>query len=146
MLYKHLFSLLCGHLNLNQKKFKFGRLPVKPTSYQSNRPVNRSNRPVSRYEPFALRLLNSNLTSTGLDRFPAKPVQYTGTGPRRFRWTGWVALTLAGSPPQHRTCWGLLSSLSPIPSAIAGTVPELSGWQGAPLANSWRASWTVQLY
>ena len=33
MLYKHLFSILCGHLNLNQKrkKFEFGRLPVKPT-------------------------------------------------------------------------------------------------------------------
>jgi len=33
MLYKHSFSILCGHLNLNQKrkKFEFGRLPVKPT-------------------------------------------------------------------------------------------------------------------
>ena len=33
MLYKHLLSILCGHLNLNQKrkKFEFGRLPVKPT-------------------------------------------------------------------------------------------------------------------
>ena len=31
MLYKHLFSILCGHLNLNQKKIEFGRLPVKPT-------------------------------------------------------------------------------------------------------------------
>ena len=33
MLYKHSFSILCGHLNLNKKrkKFEFGRLPVKPT-------------------------------------------------------------------------------------------------------------------
>ena len=33
MLYKHLFSILCGHLNLKQKrkKFEFDRLPVKPT-------------------------------------------------------------------------------------------------------------------
>ena len=33
MLYKHLFSIFCGHLNLNQKIifFEFGRLPVKPT-------------------------------------------------------------------------------------------------------------------
>ena len=33
MLYKHLFSILCGHLNLNQKrkKIEFDRLPVKPT-------------------------------------------------------------------------------------------------------------------
>ena len=31
MLYKHLFSILCGHLNLNPKKFEFDRLPVKPT-------------------------------------------------------------------------------------------------------------------
>ena len=32
MLYKHLFRILCGHLNLNQKrkKFEFNRLPVKP--------------------------------------------------------------------------------------------------------------------
>ena len=30
MLYKHLFSILCGHLNL--KKNKFVRLPVKPAS------------------------------------------------------------------------------------------------------------------
>ena len=33
--------------------------------YQSNRPVNRSNRPVYRYEPFTQRILNSNLTWTG---------------------------------------------------------------------------------
>ena len=33
MLYKHSFSILCGHLNLNQKrkKIKFGGLLVKPT-------------------------------------------------------------------------------------------------------------------
>ena len=33
MLYKHSFSILCWHLNLNQKrkKIEFGRLPVKPT-------------------------------------------------------------------------------------------------------------------
>ena len=33
MLYKHLFSILCGHLNLNQKrkKIEFDRLPIKPT-------------------------------------------------------------------------------------------------------------------
>src|SRR6185295_2090744 len=33
MLYKHSFSILCGHLNLNQKrkKIEFGQLPVKPT-------------------------------------------------------------------------------------------------------------------
>ena len=32
MLYKHSFSILCGHLNLNKKrkKIKFDRLPVKP--------------------------------------------------------------------------------------------------------------------
>ena len=32
MLYKYLFSILCGHLNLNQKgkKIEFDRLPVKP--------------------------------------------------------------------------------------------------------------------
>ena len=31
MLYKYLFSIFCGHLNFNQKKFEFDRLPVKPT-------------------------------------------------------------------------------------------------------------------
>ena len=56
--------------------------------YQSNRPVNQSNQPIYQYEPFAQRILSSNLTSTGLDRFPAKPIRYTGTGPRRFGRTG----------------------------------------------------------
>ena len=67
MLYKHLFSILCGHLNLNQKrkKFEFDRLPVKPTGYQLNRPVNRSNRPVSRSEPVEHAILNLNLNLTG---------------------------------------------------------------------------------
>ena len=60
MLYKHLFSILCGHLNLNKKikKIEFDRLAVKPTGYQSNRPVNRSNRPVSRSEPVEHAILN----------------------------------------------------------------------------------------
>ena len=70
MLYKHLFSILCGHLNLNQKRKKKLNL----TSYQSNRPVNRSNRPVYRYEPVVLRNLNSNLNSIGTYRSPAIPV------------------------------------------------------------------------
>jgi len=30
MLYKYLFSILYGHLNLNQNSFEFGRLIVKP--------------------------------------------------------------------------------------------------------------------
>jgi len=84
MLYKHLFSILCGHLNLNQKrkKFEFDRLLVKPTGYQLNRPVKPTGK----------------LVGTGwtcdfefefeFDRFPAKPVRYTGTGPRRFDRTG----------------------------------------------------------
>jgi len=67
MLYKHLFSILCGHLNLNQKrkKFEFDRLPVKPTGYQLNRPVNRSNRPVSRSELVEHAILNLNLNLIG---------------------------------------------------------------------------------
>ena len=77
MLYKYSFIILCGHLNLNQKRKKNLNL----AGYQSNRPVYRS-------EPFALRILNSNLTSTGTDRFPTKPVRYTGTGPGRFGRTG----------------------------------------------------------
>ena len=67
MLYKHSFSILCGHLNLNQKR-NFLNL----AGYQSNRPINqsnrplkRSNRPVYRYESFAQRILNSNLGLTG---------------------------------------------------------------------------------
>ena len=37
MLYKHSFSILCGHLNLNQKrkKFEFGRLSLKPDRFTS---------------------------------------------------------------------------------------------------------------
>ena len=45
---------------------------------------NWSNWPVYRYEPVELSFLNSNLNLTGFYRFPAKPVQYTGTGPGRF--------------------------------------------------------------
>ena len=51
---------------------------------------NRSNRPVNRYEPVELSFLNSNLNLTGFYRFPAKPVWYTGTRPRRFDRTGWL--------------------------------------------------------
>jgi hypothetical protein len=66
MLYKYSFSILCGHLNLN-KKIEFDVLPVKPTG----KPV----------KPFAQRILNSNLISNSLNRFPTKPVRYTDTGP-----------------------------------------------------------------
>ena len=58
----------------------------------SNRSVNRSNRPVNRsvyqYEPVELSFLNSNLNSTDTDRFPTKPDRYTGTGPWRFGRSG----------------------------------------------------------
>ena len=57
-------------------------------SNRSNWPVNRSNRPVYRYEPVELSFLNSNLNLTSFYRFPAKPIIYTGTGPRRFDRTG----------------------------------------------------------
>src|SRR6185312_1643984 len=67
MLYKHSFSILCGYLNLNQKrkKFEFGRLPVKPTGipvrtvctanfefkfdFDRYRPVSGQTGPVYRY-------------------------------------------------------------------------------------------------
>ena len=44
MLYKHLFSILCGHLNLNKKrkKFEFDWLPIKPTG----KPVKPIGKPV----------------------------------------------------------------------------------------------------
>ena len=85
-----------------KKKIEFDRLPIKPTGYQSNRPVNRSNRPVYRYEPVVLR----NLNSAGTDRFPAKPDRYTGTGPHRFGRTGgqvkpWVAGAYPMCPGGH---------------------------------------------
>ena len=50
----------------------------------SNRPVNRSNRPVYRYELVELSFLNL----TDFYMFPAKPIRYTGTGPRQFDWIG----------------------------------------------------------
>jgi len=64
--------------------------------------VNRSNRPVYRSKPVALGILNSNLNPTGLDRFPVKPVRYTGTGARRFDRTGrickpWVGVVAGDS-------------------------------------------------
>ena len=51
---------------------------------------NRSYRPVNRSKPVTLWFLNSNLNPTGLDQFPVKPVRYTGTGARRFDWTGQI--------------------------------------------------------
>ena len=83
MLYKHSFSILCRHLNLNQKrkKFEFGRLPVK----SAGKPVKPTGKPV---RTIARRLLNSNLNLTGSDWFPAKLDRYTGTGLRRFGRTG----------------------------------------------------------
>ena len=74
-------------------------------SNRSNRPVNRSNRPVYRYEPVELSFLNSNLNLTGFYRFPAKPVRYTGTGPRRFGRSGNETLIV---PRRLRADWGLL--------------------------------------
>ena len=48
MLYKHLFSILCGHLNLNKKrkKIEFDRLPVKPTGKPAGKPVYPADIPV----------------------------------------------------------------------------------------------------
>jgi len=75
----------------------------------SNRPINRSNRPVYwskpvthailnldlnsnrpvyRYELIELSFLNLNLNLTDFYMFPAKPIRYTGTGPRQFDWIG----------------------------------------------------------
>ena len=64
MLYKYLFSILCGHLNLN-KKIKFDQLPVKPAGipvrtgwtapfefkfdFDRYRPVSGQTGPVYRY-------------------------------------------------------------------------------------------------
>ena len=44
MLYKYLFSIFCGHLNLNKKrkKIEFDRLPGKPTG----KPVKPAGKPV----------------------------------------------------------------------------------------------------
>ena len=79
MLYKYLFSILCGHLNLNQKrkKFEFDRLPVKPTGYQSNRPVSRS-------EPIEHVILNLILNLISFHRFSVKPVR-PGSGLVRYQ-------------------------------------------------------------
>jgi len=49
MLYKHLFSIFCGYLNLNQKrkKIEFGRLPVKPTG-KPVKPAGKSVQPIGK--------------------------------------------------------------------------------------------------
>ena len=62
MLYKYLFSILYGHLNLNQNSFEFGRLPVKPTGKPA-KPAGKPAKPAG------------------------KPVQPTGIPVR----TGWTA-------------------------------------------------------
>ena len=78
MLYKYLFSILCGHLNLNQIFFEFDRLPVKPTG----KPVKPTGKSVGTGWTCEFEF------ELEFDRFPAKPVRYTGTGPRRFDRTG----------------------------------------------------------
>jgi hypothetical protein len=87
MLYKHLFSILCGHLNLNQKrkKFEFGRLPVKPTG----KPVKPAGKPVQPTgKPVRTDCTAAFEFKFEFDRFPTKPDRYTGTGLRRFGRTG----------------------------------------------------------
>ena len=87
MLYKHLFSILCGHLNLNQKrkKIEFDRLPVKPIG----KPVKPAGKPVKPIgKPVGTGWTCDFEFEFEFDRFPAKPVRYTGTGPRRFDRTG----------------------------------------------------------
>ena len=87
MLYKHLFSILCGHLNLNQKRKKLNL-----TGYQSNRPVNWSNRPVSRSEPVEHAILNLILNLTGFrSNRSGKPL------PDRAGLTGPIGLFNPGS-------------------------------------------------
>ena len=67
MLYKHSFSILCGHLNLNQKRKKLNL-----AGYHSNRPVtgqtgpvNRSNQSANRWKPVELPFFIWNLNLTG---------------------------------------------------------------------------------
>ena len=80
MLYKHSFSILCGHLNFKQKikKIEFARLPVKPTG----KPVKPIGIPVRTVctEDFKFKF--------DFDQLPAKSVWYTGTGARQFGRTG----------------------------------------------------------
>ena len=66
MLYKHSFSILCGHLNLNKKgkKIEFDRLPVKP----ADKPVKPAGIPV-------------RTGSTGEIEFKFAFVRFRYTGP-----------------------------------------------------------------
>ena len=70
--------------------------------------VNMSNRPANRSKPVALELLNSNLNPTGLDRFPVKPVRYTGTGAHRFDRTGRIR-----KPWSELGSWATLGPFEP---------------------------------
>ena len=73
MLYKHLFSILCGHLNLNKKKKKKLNL----TGYQSNRPVT---------------------SQTG--RYTGLTGRYTGTN--RLNWEVWIQIWICPIPTGNR--------------------------------------------
>ena len=64
MLYKYLFSILCGHLNLNQKRKKLNL-----TGYQANRPVYRPNRPVYRSNRSVPKCAGQFEFALGFDRF-----------------------------------------------------------------------------
>ena len=82
MLYKHLFSILCGHLNLNQKRKKneFGRLPVKLTG----KPVKPAGKPVKPIgKPVGTGCTGAFEFKFEFDRFPPVSGQ---TGPvNRYR-------------------------------------------------------------
>src|SRR6185437_7512741 len=62
---KHLFSILCAHLNLNQKNMNLAGYHLnRPVTGQTG-PVNRSNRQASRYEPVEHEFLVWILNLTG---------------------------------------------------------------------------------
>ena len=123
MLYKHLFSILCGHLNLNKKrkKFEFYRLPVKPPG----KPVKPAGIPV-------------RTISTGEFEFKFAFVRFrpiTGlTGPVSRNRT----LTVRGDRSENLT-------LSPWPLVVSWVRIAL-GWPvgGSSESGSTRSRWYLQ--
>ena len=98
MLYKHSFSILCGHLNLNQKrkKIEFSRLPVKPTGipvrtgctakfefkfeFHRYRPVSGQTEPVS--DPAVMGATKQGASGMGAE--PNSPEPGAAAGPRKY--------------------------------------------------------------
>ena len=132
MLYKHLFSILCGHLNLNKKRKNLNLI-----GYQSNRPVTIQ---TGRYTGQTGRYTGQTDRYTGRNRLNGEvwiqiwiPPVPTGNRPNR---TGIPEPEAGGyrspvgiqNPAYHRRFRQTPKTVRP----AGRKIPRTSGWGGCP--------------